>query len=140
MKKLILNSIIMMLAAVLCLSSCNGDDPIPVIPTTVVNLEVPANLKNVVLTSAKATLTNVETKQVTTIEASQFIKDENGYKIMCNDIKAGNYNLDLCGYPHEDEEILPPDELIAKYRKERKAMDERVDAAIAEIEKLLKGE
>ena len=98
MKKLILNSIIMMLAAVLCLSSCNGDDPIPVIPTTVVNLEVPANLKNVVLTSAKATLTNVETKQATTIEASQFIKDENGYKIMCNDIKAGNYNVVVSGH------------------------------------------
>ena len=61
-------------------------------------------------------------------------------KFTIDEIKAGNYNLDLCGYPHEDEEILPPDELIAKYRKERKAMDERVDAAIAEIEKLLKGE
>lgn len=98
MKKLILNSIIMMLAAILCLSSCSGDDPIPVIPTTVVNLEVPANLQNVVLTSAKATLTNVETKQVTTIEASQFIKDENGYKIMCNNIQAGNYNVIVNGH------------------------------------------
>ncbi|MBQ3363953.1 MAG: DUF4876 domain-containing protein [Muribaculaceae bacterium] len=98
MKKSILNSIIMMLAAILCLSSCSGDDPIPVIPTTVVNLEVPANLQNVVLTSAKATLTNVETKQVTTIEASQFIKDENGYKIMCNNIQAGNYNVIVNGH------------------------------------------
>ena len=61
-------------------------------------------------------------------------------KFTIDEIKAGNYNLDLCGYPHEDEEILPPDELIAKYRKERAAMDSKVDAALAEIEKLLKGE
>ncbi len=26
------------------------------------------------------------------------------------------YNLDLCGFPHE-EEILPPDELIADYQR-----------------------
>ena len=61
-------------------------------------------------------------------------------KYTIDEIKAGNYNLDLCGYPHEDEEILPPDELIAKYRQERAAMDKKVDAALAEIEKLLKGE
>ncbi len=61
-------------------------------------------------------------------------------KFTIDEIKTDNYNLDRCGYPHEDEEILPPDELIANYRNERKAMDERVDAAIAEIEKLLKGE
>lgn len=57
-----------------------------------------------------------------------------------DEIKANGYNLDLCGYPHEDEEILPPDELIAKYRQERATMDKKVDAALAEIEKLLKGE
>ena len=61
-------------------------------------------------------------------------------KYTIDEIKAGNYNLDLCGYPHEDEEVLPPDELIAKYRQERAAMDKKVDAALAEIEKLLKGE
>ncbi len=98
MKKLMLNSIVMMLAMALCLTSCNSDDPIPVVPTTVVSLEVPANLEDVVLSGAKATLTNVETQQVTTIEASQFVKDENGYKMMCNNIEAGTYNVIVSGH------------------------------------------
>jgi len=98
MKKLMLNSIVMMLAMALCLTSCNSDDPIPVVPTTVVSLEVPANLEDIVLSGAKATLTNVETQQVTTIEASQFVKDENGYKMMCNNIEAGTYNVIVSGH------------------------------------------
>ena len=93
MKKLILKGVIMMLSLTVCLSSCNGDDPIPVIPTTMVTLEVPANLENTVLTNANAKLTNVETKQVITVEGSKFVKDGNGYKIMCNDIQAGTYNV-----------------------------------------------
>ena len=50
-----------------------------------------------------------------------------------------NYNLDLCGYPHEEEEILPPDDLIRRYKENRAAADARLDAILAEIENLLKG-
>ena len=32
-------------------------------------------------------------------------------KYTAKDIAAQNYNIDLCGYPHEEEEILPPKEL-----------------------------
>ena len=35
------------------------------------------------------------------------------------EIAARNYNIDLCGYPHEEEEILPPDELIRQYQTKR---------------------
>ena len=98
MKKSILKGILMMLSAIMCLSSCSSDDPIPVIPTTMVTLEVPANLENAVLSNAQATLTNVETKQVTTIEGTKFVKDDNGYKIMCNDIQAGTYNVTVNGH------------------------------------------
>ena len=31
-----------------------------------------------------------------------------------------NYNIDLCGYPHEEEEILPPKELIQQYSRKEK--------------------
>ena len=75
MKKFMLKGIMMMLTAVLCLTSCSSDDPIPVIPTTMVTLEVPANLENSALSNAVATLTNVQTKKVTTIQGSNFIKD-----------------------------------------------------------------
>jgi len=98
MKKLILKGIMMMLTVSLCLTSCSSDDPIPVIPTTMVTLEVPANLENVVLTGASAKLTNVETQQVVTVESSQFVKGENGYQIMCNNIQAGTYNVNVNGH------------------------------------------
>ena len=93
-----LKSILMMLTAALCLTSCSSDDPIPVIPTSMVTLEVPSNLENAVLSNAVATLTNVETKQVTTIEGDKFVKDGNGYKIMCNDLQAGTYNIVVTGH------------------------------------------
>ncbi len=98
MKKLILNSIMMMLAFTMCLTSCSSDDPVPVIPTATVTLEVPANLKNVVLSGARATLTNVETKQVVTIDNTKFIKQGNDYKIMCNELVAGTYNVAVNGH------------------------------------------
>ena len=35
-------------------------------------------------------------------------------KYSVDEIMARTYNIDLCGYPHEEEEILPPKELIAQ--------------------------
>lgn len=98
MKKFVLKSFLMMVAMTVCLSSCSSDDPIPVIPTATVSLEVPANLENAVLSNANATLTNVETRQVTTIDGTGFIKDGNSYRIMCNDLEAGTYNVAVTGH------------------------------------------
>ena len=98
MKKFILNGIIVMLTAAVCLTSCSSDDPIPVIPTSMVTLEIPANLENTVLSNAVATLTNVQTNQVTTVEGAAFLKDCNSYKIMCNDLEAGTYNIVVTGH------------------------------------------
>ena len=45
---------------------------------------------------------------------------QNSFKAKCYSVKEiveGGYNLDLCGYPHEEEEILPPKELIREYRR-----------------------
>ncbi|WP_237606067.1 hypothetical protein [Actinobacillus pleuropneumoniae] len=33
------------------------------------------------------------------------------------EIADRQFNIDLCGFPHEEEEILPPDELIANYQQ-----------------------
>ena len=38
-------------------------------------------------------------------------------KYTAEEIAARNYNIDLCGYPHEEEEILPPKELIQQYQE-----------------------
>ncbi len=98
MKKLFLKSIVMMLTATLFLTSCSGDDPIPVIPTATVTLEIPANLENAVLSGAVATLTNVQTKQATKVEGSKFVKEGNNYKVMLNNLEAGTYNVTVNGH------------------------------------------
>ena len=79
-------------------TSCKSDDPIPVIPTAMVTLEVPANLENAVLSGAVATLTNVQTQKVTKVEGTQFIKDGNNYKVMLNNLEAGTYNVTVNGH------------------------------------------
>ena len=47
------------------------------------------------------------------------------------------YNLDLCGFPHEEEEILPPDELIATYQQKRTALNADIDRILADITGIL---
>lgn len=54
-----------------------------------------------------------------------------------DEIKDNNYNLDLCGFPHEEEIILPPDELIENYQKERAELEAKIDKTLVEIKKLL---
>lgn len=53
------------------------------------------------------------------------------------DIKALGYNIDLCGFPHEEEEILPPQDLIKQYREKRASLDANIDRVLAEIMALL---
>jgi len=48
-----------------------------------------------------------------------------------------NYNLDLCGFPHEEEEILPPRELIQQYQEKRASLNADIDRILAEIEDIL---
>lgn len=55
-------------------------------------------------------------------------------------IEDFNYNLDLCGYPHEEEEILDPMDLIQRYQEERASLNAEIDCVLADITKLLRGE
>jgi type I restriction enzyme M protein len=48
-----------------------------------------------------------------------------------------NYNLDLCGFPHEEEEILPPRELIQQYQEKRASLNADIDRILAEIKAIL---
>lgn len=48
-----------------------------------------------------------------------------------------NYNIDLCGYPHAEEEILPPQDLIKNYREKRASLDADIDRVLNEIMTLL---
>ena len=43
------------------------------------------------------------------------------------------YNFDQCGYPHVEEEILDPMDLIRRYQDERSALNAEIDRTLAEI-------
>ena len=53
------------------------------------------------------------------------------------ELREGRFNLDVCGYPHEEEEILPPDELIRDYKLKRRQLDQDIDSKLAQICKIL---
>lgn len=50
------------------------------------------------------------------------------------------YNLDQCGYPHEEEVVLAPFELIAKYEEERASLNAEIDRVLEDIKTILGGE
>lgn len=54
-----------------------------------------------------------------------------------DEIKEKNYNLDLCGYPHVEEEILEPDVLIAQYQEKRSSLNANIDSILAQITTIL---
>ena len=68
------------------------------------------------------------------------IVDGDGFKAKCytaDEIAEGSYNLDLCGYPHEEEEILPPKELIQEYQEKRASLNANIDRILEKITDVL---
>lgn len=66
--------------------------------------------------------------------------DTDTFKSKCytkEEIEEGNYNLDLCGYPHEEEEILPPKELIQQYQEKRASLNADIDRILEKITGIL---
>lgn len=65
------------------------------------------------------------------------IQDEEGnYKARCysrKEIAEGNYNLDLCGFPHKVEEILEPKELIDNYQSSQDKFVRHVTDLLKEL-------
>lgn len=54
--------------------------------------------------------------------------------------KELGYNLDQCGYPHEEEEILAPIDLIHRYEEQRTSLNAEIDRVLGEITAILGGE
>ncbi len=66
----------------------------------------------------------------------QCIEIEGNPKAQCytpDDFEALNYNFDVCGFPQEEEEILPPHELIEKYKADRAKQQRIIDEALSKI-------
>lgn len=48
-----------------------------------------------------------------------------------------NCDIDLCQYPHKEEEILEPKELINQYQEKRASLNTKIDNMLAEIMRIL---
>lgn len=58
-------------------------------------------------------------------------------KYTFKEIEERNFNIDLCGYPHEEEEILPPKELIQQYQEKRARLNADIDRILEKITDIL---
>lgn len=68
---------------------------------------------------------------------------EDGYKAQVFSVdyllNEQGCNLDLCGYPHEEEEVLSPMETIQNYQEKRTSLNAEIDKVLAQLEALLPG-
>ena len=53
------------------------------------------------------------------------------------ELEGMHYNLDLCGYPHEEEEILEPRELIRQFKEKRENLNIEIEQTLAKILEIL---
>ena len=58
-------------------------------------------------------------------------------KYTAEELSERNYNIDLCGFPHEEEEILPPKELIQQYQEKRASLNADIDRILEQITSIL---
>ena len=68
------------------------------------------------------------------------ITEEGNEKARCfkkSEIIANGYNLDLCKYPKEEEEILSVKDTILNYKKHSEAADEKINTTLSKITEIL---
>lgn len=73
-------------------------------------------------------------------DRKEIVSQDGNEKSRCfsvQDLISLDCNFDQCKFPKDEEEILPPAELLANYFKKRAALDYEIDKTLAEIQKLL---
>lgn len=73
-------------------------------------------------------------------DRKEIILKEGDEKSRCFSVQElidGDCNFDLCKFPKDEEEILPPAELLADYYKKRAALDHEIDKTLTEIQRIL---
>ena len=58
-------------------------------------------------------------------------------KYTVEELQERNFDIDLCKYPHEEEEILPPRELIQQYQAKRASLNADIDRVLSNISEIL---
>ncbi|SDI57910.1 HsdM family class I SAM-dependent methyltransferase [Proteiniclasticum ruminis] len=56
-----------------------------------------------------------------------------------DEIVERSYNIDLCGFPHEEEVILEPMDLIQEYQEKRASLSAEIDHVLEQITSMLGG-
>lgn len=73
-------------------------------------------------------------------DRKEIISDESGEKsrkFTAQQLLDMDCNFDQCKFPKEEEEVLPPDELLRQYHEKRNALDAKIDKTLTEIQNLL---
>lgn len=73
-------------------------------------------------------------------ERKEIINDEIGEKsrvFTAQELLDMDCNFDQCKFPKDEEEVLPPDELLRQYHERRNALDAKIDATLGKIQELL---
>lgn len=58
-------------------------------------------------------------------------------KYTFEEIKSHGFDLDLCGYPEEEDVVLSPEETIRNYKERRESLEAKLDEKLALIMNLL---
>ncbi|HRW35773.1 MAG TPA: class I SAM-dependent DNA methyltransferase [Thermotogota bacterium] len=61
-------------------------------------------------------------------------------KYTIDEIMERSYNIDLCGFPHEEEVILEPMDLIQEYQEKRASLNAEIDHVLEQITTMLGGQ
>ena len=73
-------------------------------------------------------------------DRKEIINDEIGEKsrvFTAQELLDMDCNFDQCKFPKDEEEVLPPDELLRQYHERRNALDAKIDATLGKIQELL---
>ena len=114
------------------------DNTHPTEETWVYRMDMPDGYKNfsktkpILLDHFKPVIEWWNNREEITIE--EFPKSK---KYTKKDIEDLHYNLDLCGYPHVEDEILEPKELIRQFKEKRDSYNAEMERTLAKILEIL---
>ena len=63
--------------------------------------------------------------------------EEKSRRFTAQQLLAMGLNLDQCKFPKDEEEVLPPDELLQQYHAQRASLNAKIDQTLQEIESIL---
>lgn len=63
--------------------------------------------------------------------------DEKSRCFSVKELVENDFNFDRCKFPKEEEEVLPPKQLLEEYYKKRKALEYQIDKTLQEIQDIL---